>query len=132
MQTNQMKNTAHKRSNTIVLLVIATLLVLVMIFLPERKPNEPQYELTIRELGATSMLAGSTSEELGYGEVLLVYGEDMVVEDVNGQELGPGELSVDDRVRVQLVPGEEGAQGKASEPVISHILLLPGGSDDFI
>ena len=125
MQTNQMKNTAHKRSNTVVLLVIAALLVLVMIFLLERKPNEPQYELTIRELGATSMLAGSTSEEL-------VYGEDMVVEDVNGQELGPGELSVDDRVRVQLVPGEEGAQGKASEPVISHILLLPGGSDDFI
>ena len=125
MQTNQMKNTAHKRSNTVVLLVIAALLVLVMIFLPEREPNEPQYELTIRELGATSMLAGSTSEELGYGE-------DMVVEDVNGQELGPGELSVDDRVRVQLVPGEEGAQGKASEPVISHILLLPGGSDDFI
>ena len=116
MQTNQMKNTAHKRSNTIVLLVIAALLVLVMIFLPERKPNEPQYELTIR----------------GYGEVLLAYGEDMVVEDVNGQELGPGELSVDDRVRVQLIPGEEGAQGKASEPVISHILLLPGGSDDFI
>ena len=35
------------------------------------------------------MLAGSTSEELGYGEVLLAYGEDMVVEDVNGQELGP-------------------------------------------
>lgn len=132
MQTNQMKNTAHKRSNTVVLLVTAALLVLVMIFLLERKPNEPQYELTIRELGATSMLAGSTSEELGYGEVLLVYGEDMVVEDVNGQELGPGELSVDDRVRVQLVPGEEGAQGKASEPVISHILLLPGGSDDFI
>ena len=109
MQTNQMKNTAHKRSNTVVLLVIAALLVLVMIFLPEREPNEPQYELTIRELGATSMLAGSTSEELG-----------------------PGELSVDDRVRVQLVPGEEGVQGKASEPVISHILLLPGGSDDFI
>ena len=78
------------------------------------------------------MLAASASEELGYGEILLVYSEDMVVEDVNGQELGPGELSVDDRVRVQLVPGEEGAQGKESEPVISHILLLPGGSDDFI
>ena len=89
MQTNQMKNTAHKRSNTVVLLVIAALLVLVMIFLPEREPNEPQYELTIRELGATSMLAGSTSEELGYGEVLLVYGEDMVVEDVTDRNSAP-------------------------------------------
>lgn len=56
MQTNQMKNTAHKRSNTVVLLVIAALLVLVMIFLPEREPNEPQYELTIRELGATCLM----------------------------------------------------------------------------
>ena len=39
MQTNQMKNTAHKRSNTVVLLVIAALLVLVMIFLPERNDH---------------------------------------------------------------------------------------------
>ena len=132
MQTNQMKNTAHKRSNTVVLLVIAALLVLVMIFLPEREPNEPQYELTIRELGATSMLAGSTSEELGYGEVLLVYGEDMVVEDVNGQEISYDELGVADKIRVSLLPGEKDAQGNPSEPVISRIILLPGGQDDYV
>ena len=59
-----------------------------MIFLPERKPNEPQYELTIRWARHPCWL-DRRRRNLAMAAVLLVYGEDMVIEDVNGQELGP-------------------------------------------
>lgn len=132
MQANEAKKTTRKKPNTVVLLIIAALLVLALILLPERNAGEPQYELTIRELGGTSMLAASASEELGYGEILLVYSEDMVVEDVNGQEISYDELGVADKIRVSLLPGEKDAQGNPSEPVISRIILLPGGQDDYV
>ncbi len=74
-----------RSQSIIVTFVLAALIVLFIVLYPGKKAGTPQYELRIKELGGDAMLAYSTSEELGYGEILLAYGENMVVEDINGQ-----------------------------------------------
>ena len=79
------------------------------------------------------MLAISESEELGLGEILLIYSDDMVVQDVNGQEIDYAELSVADRISVDIAPREKDPDyDRYLDPVIETITLLPEGSDEYI
>lgn len=115
----------RKNVGLVILFIIAALIVLLAV-LYGAKDRKQGYELTILELGGTSMLAHSTSEELGIGEILLVYADDMVVQDVNGQIIDLAELNIEDHIRVSI------AQESAVEPVIDRITLLPEGSDEYI
>lgn len=122
------KKAAFRNQNVVIAFIIAAMIVL-FIILFTAKHDEPQYELTIKELGGTSMLAVSNSEELGMGEILLTYADDMVVQDVNGQIIDYAELGVADRISVEIEAGSKDAE---SEPVIEAITLLPEGSNEFI
>lgn len=116
----------------IVAFIASALIVLFVVLFSANRP-EPEYELTIKELGSSSMLAISNSEELGLGEILLVYDEDMVVKDVNGQEIDYADLSVDDRISVDIAPRGKGPDcDRRPDPVIETITLLPEGSDEYI
>ena len=121
-----MKAKISKNYNVVIAFIIAALIVLFAI-LHAAGRDEPQYELTIRELRGTSMLAVSDCEELGMGEIELNYSEDMVVQDVNGQIIDYADLSVEDRINVELADVEEGAA-----PVIDVITLIPEGSNEYI
>lgn len=91
------------------------------------------YVTTIKEIGSDSMLVHSTSEELGYGEILLIYDEDMVIRDVNGQELGLGELDISDSIRIEIQPCEKHPEYDYDlDPVVDTMILLPDESDDYI
>lgn len=127
---NEMK--VRRNAGLVILFVIAALIVLLVVLYGTKDSNR-EYELTIMELGGTSMLAHSTSEELGTGEILLVYANDMVVQDVNGQIIDFAELGIEDRIRVELAPREK-IPGSESylDPVIETITLLPEGSDRYI
>ena len=121
-----------KNPSIVVSFIISTLIVLFLILFPANQ-EEPQYELTIKELGGTSMLAISNSEELGMGEILLTYSEDMVVQDVNGQVIDYADLSIEDRISVEIAPREKDPDyDRYLDPVIETITLLPEGSDEFI
>ena len=122
------KKAALRNQNVVIAFIIAALIVLFVVLFAAGH-GEPRYELTIKELGGTSMLAISNSEELGTGEILLTYADDMVVQDVNGQIIDYAELSVADRISVEIESGSKDAEG---EPVIEAITLLPEGSDEFI
>lgn len=115
----------HRNAGLVIFFVIAALIVLLVVLYGAKDSNR-EYELTIMELGGTSMLAHSTSEELGTGEVLLVYADDMVVQDINGQIIDFAELSIEDRIRVSVAPDF------TAEPVIDRITLLPEGSDEYV
>ena len=77
----------NSKAPQIITAFIISALIVLFVLLFSAKHEDKQYELTIKELGGTSMLAISESEELGLGEILLVYSDDMVVRDVNGQEI---------------------------------------------
>ncbi|MEG2624432.1 MAG: hypothetical protein RSC06_16200, partial [Clostridia bacterium] len=79
MKQSLVKN--PRLNNLVAAFILAGLLVLFVILYPGKTNEPPQYELKIMELGGESMLAHSNIEELGLGEILLVYGEHMVVED---------------------------------------------------
>lgn len=111
------------------LFIMATLIVLFTVLYAGKRNDTPQYDLKIKELGGDAMLAYSTSEELGYGEILLTYGKDMVVEDVNGQIIDRGELHTEDRIRVSITSQDENSE---SDPVLEKIVLLPDGSDEYV
>ena len=123
-----------RRSQSIVAtFVLAALIVLFVVLYPGQKDNSLQYELQIKELGGDAMLAYSTSKELGYGEILLIYAENMVVEDVNGQVIEYAELSTDDRIRVTIAPREKDPDfDRYLDPVVEKIVLLPDDSDAYI
>ena len=124
---------AGRGQRFIALFIMAALIVLFIVLYAGKRGDAPQYELTIKELGGDSMLAYSTSEELGYGEILLAYGANMVVEDVNGQIIDRGELHAGDRIRVTAAPREEGLENDSTpDPVLEKIVLLPDGSDEYI
>jgi len=111
------------------LFIMAALIVLFVVLSAGKHGGAPQYVLKIKELGSDSMLAYSTSEELGYGEVLLAYGANMVVEDVNGQIIDRGELHAEDRIRVSITSQGENPD---SDSVLEKIVLLPDGSDEYV
>ena len=116
----------------IIAFIVSALIVLFVVLFSANRP-EPEYELTIKELGGSSMLAVSDSEELGLGEILLVYDEDMVVKDVNGQVIDYAELSIEDRISVNIAPREKDPDyDRDLDPVIETITLLPEGSDEYI
>ena len=121
-----MKGKSRRNQNMVVAFIIAALIVLFVILFAANR-DEPKYEPTIKELGGTSMLATSNSQELGTGEIKLNYSKDMVVQDVNGQIIDYAELSVEDRINVELADAEEGA-----DSVIDVITLIPEGSDEYI
>ena len=123
----------NSKAPQIITAFIISALIVLFVLLFSAKHEEPQYELTIKELGGTSMLAISESEELGLGEILLVYSDDMVVQDVNGQEIDYAELSVADRISVDIAPREKDPDyDRYLDPVIETITLLPEGSDEYI
>lgn len=123
----------NSKAPQIITAFIISALIVLFVLLFSAKHGEPQYELTIKELGGTSMLAISESEELGLGEILLVYSDDMVVRDVNGQEIDYAELSVADRISVDIAPREKDPDyDRYLDPVIETITLLPEGSDEYI
>ena len=123
----------NSKAPKIITAFIISALIVLFVLLFSAKHEEPQYELTIKELGGTSMLAISESEELGLGEILLVYSDDMVVQDVNGQEIDYAELSVADRISVDIAPREKDPDyDRYLDPVIETITLLPEGSDEYI
>lgn len=125
--------TLRKSQSIVVTFVLAALIVLFIVLFPGKQAVAPQYELRIKELGGDAMLVHSTSEELGYGEVLLVYGENMVVEDVNGQVIDYAELNIEDRIRVTIAPREKDADyDRYLDPIIEKIVLLPDDSDAYI
>ena len=125
--------TPLKSQSIVVTFVLAALIVLFIVLYPGKKAGAPQYELRIKELGGDAMLAYSTSEELGYGEILLVYGENMVVEDVNGQIIDYAELSIEDRIQVTIAPREKDPDfDRYLDPIIEKIVLLPDDSDEYI
>ena len=66
----------NSKAPQIITAFIISALIVLFVLLFSAKHEEPQYELTIKELGGTSMLAISESEELGLGEILLVYSDD--------------------------------------------------------
>lgn len=123
---NRTNETSGRKNVGLVILFIIAALIVLLAVLYGAKDHEQEYELTILELGGTSMLAHSTSEELGTGEILLVYADDMVVQDVNGQIIDLAELNIEDHIRVSI------EQESAAEPVIDRITLLPEGSDEYI
>lgn len=91
------------------------------------------YVTTIKEIGSDSMLVHSKSEELGYGEILLIYDEDMIIRDVNGQEISLGELDISDSIRIEIQPREKHPEyDYYLDPVVDTMILLPDGSDDYI
>ena len=123
----------NSKAPQIITAFIISALIVLFVLLFSAKHEEPQYELTIKELGGTSMLAISESEELGLGEILLVYSDDMVVQDVNGQEIDYAELSVADRINVDIAPREKDPDyDRYLDPVIETITLLPEGSEEYI
>ena len=123
----------NSKAPQIITAFIISALIVLLVLLFSAKHDEPQYELTIKELGGTSMLAISESEELGLGEILLIYSDDMVVQDVNGQEIDYAELSVEDRISVDIAPREKDPDyDRYLDPVIETITLLPEGSDEYI
>ena len=123
----------NSKAPQIITAFIISALIVLFVLLFSAKHEEPQYELTIKELGGTSMLAISESEELGLGEILLIYSDDMVVQDVNGQEIDYAELSVADRISVDIAPREKDPDyDRYLDPVIETITLLPEGSDEYI
>lgn len=125
--------TPRKSQSVIVTFILAALIVLFVVLYPGEKEDTLQYELRIKELGSDAMLVHSTSEELGYGEILLIYGENMVVEDVNGQIIDYAELSIEDRIRVTIAPREKRpAFDYDLDAVVEKIVLLPDGSDEYI
>lgn len=112
---------------------IVSVLIVLFVLLFSAKQEEPQYELTIKELGGSSMLAISDSEELGLGEILLVYSDDMIVKDANGQIIDYADLSIEDRISVDIAPREKAPDyDRYLDPVIETITLLPEGSDEYI
>lgn len=115
----------RRNAELVILFVIAALIVLLAV-LYGAKNSGKEYELTILELGGTSMRVQSTSEDLGTGEITLAYSDDMTVQDVNGQIIDLAELSTEDRVRVSI------QKDSAVEPVVDRITLLPEGSDEYI
>jgi hypothetical protein len=139
-QTNTFSTKTPRRSQSIIVtFVLAALIVLFIVLYPGKKEDTPEYELRIKELGGDAMLVHSTSEELGYGEILLVYGENMVVEDVNGQIIDFAELSLQDKIRVTIAPFEDRPEYHYEpeyyydrNPVVEKIVLLPDGSDEYI
>lgn len=123
----------QRNQGIVVAFVLAALIVLFIVLYAANRGDAPQYGLTIKELGGDSMLAYSNSEELGYGEILLDYGANMVVEDVNGQVIDRGELHAEDRIRVTIAPRDEGLENDhVSDPVLEKIILLPDGSDEYV
>lgn len=131
--TNLSPAKMSRRSQSIaVSFVLAALIVLFVILYPGKQGEAPQYELRIKELGGDAMLAYSTSEELGYGEVLLVYDENMVVEDVNGQIIDYAELDIEDRIRVTIAPEKHPEDDYYLDPIVVKIVLLPDDSDEYI
>ena len=125
--------TPRKSQSVVVTFILAALIVLFIVLYPGKQDGAPQYELRIKELGGDAMLVHSTSEELGYGEILLVYGENMVVEDVNGQIIDYANLSIEDRIRVTIAPREKDPDfDRYLDPIITKIVLLPDDSDEYI
>ena len=123
----------YSKAPQIITAFIISALIVLFVLLFSAKHEEPQYELTIKELGGTSMLAISESEELGLGEILLIYSDDMIVRDVNGQEIDYAELSVADRISVDIAPREKDPDyDRYLDPLIETITLLPEGSDEYI
>ncbi len=121
-----------KNQNLIIGFIIAALIVLFVVLFAANR-DEPRYELTIKELGGSSMLALSDAKELGVGEILLVYGDDMVVQDVNGQIIDLIDLDVEDKISVSLAPHEKVPKdGVLADPVIGAITLLAVGSNEYI
>lgn len=116
----------------VVVFVLAALIVLFAVLYAGKRNDAPQYDLTIKELGGDSMLAYSTSYELGYGEILLAYGANMMIMDVNGQIIDRVELHAEDRIRVTIAPRIEVTDGPAPDPVLEKIVLLPDGSDEYV
>ena len=129
---NVNETNVRRNAGLVILFVIAALIVL-LVMLFSMKDSAMKYELTIQTLGEGSMTAISNYEDLGAGEVLLVYSEDMLVEDVNGQEIDLTELSAADRIRVEIAPREKApGSGAYLDPIIETITLLPVGSDRYI
>ena len=129
---NVNETNARRNAGLVILFVIAALIVLLVLLFSTKGPAM-KYELTIQALGEGSMTAISNYEDLGAGEIILVYSEDMRVQDVNGQEIDLAELSAENRIRVELAPREKvpGSEGYL-DPVIETITLLPEGSDRYI
>ena len=89
--------------------------------------------MTIKEIGSDSMLVFSSSEELGRGEILLTYDEDMVIRDVNGQELSLDELAPSDNILIKIRPHEKNSKNSNRlDPVVETMILIPDDSNDFI
>lgn len=125
--------TSCKNQSLVATFIIAALLVLFILLYPGRQTVQPEYEFKIKELGGDAMLAYSTSEELGYGEILLIYSENMVVEDVNGQIIDYAELNIEDRIRVTIAPRvKDPDYDRYLDPIIEKIVLLPDDSDAYI
>lgn len=129
---NVNETNARRNAGLVILFVIAALIVLLVV-LYGTKDSAMKYELTIQALGEGSMTVISNYEDLGAGEVLLAYSEDMLVQDVNGQEIDLAELSAENRIRVELAPREKIPSSEGYlDPVIETITLLPTGSDEYI
>ena len=123
----------RRSNNPIVTFILAALLILFVILYPGKPEEPPQYDLKIMELGSDAMLAHSDSEELGYGEVLLNYGSDMVIEDVNGQIIEFADLSIEDEIRVSIAPREKDPEyDRYLDPVVEKIILLPDDSNEYV
>lgn len=115
-----------------VVFVLAALIVLFAVLYAGKRDDAPQYDFTIKEVGGDSMLAYSTSDGLGYGEVLLAYGANMKLVDVNGQVIDRVELHAEDKIRVTIAPRNEVPDDPAPDPVLEQIVLLPDGSDEYV
>lgn len=113
-------------------ILIASLVLLIVLY-SARHTEPKRYSLTIVELGDESMLAHSDSEELGLGEIILVYDKDMVIEDVNGQIIDFTELGIGDSIRVEIAPREKVDDGDScSDLIVERIILLPDNSDEYV
>lgn len=109
----------NSKAPQIITAFIISALIVLLALLFFAKHEQPQYELTIKELGL--------------GEILLIYSDDMIVQDGNGQEIDYAELSVADRISVDIAPREKDPDyDRYLDPVIETITLLPEGSDEYI
>ena len=69
---NVNETNARRNAGLVILFVIAALIVL-LVLLFGAKDSAMKYELTIQALGEGSMSAISNYEDLGAGEIILVY-----------------------------------------------------------
>ena len=93
----------------------------------------PENQIVIEEISEGEIRGYYLTESGRKKQVSIPVADTVTVEDVNGQEIDYAELSVADRISVNIAPREKDPDyDRYLDPVIETITLLPVGSDEYI